>query len=467
MKNKLFLPFIILILILITLTFFSLYLITSAFKQNKTDKGLELVNLNDVVKGAQDYLEGKNTKGLEAILKRDNCGLVLYDLDGNVIYKSKSIKETLNKEEINKVMAKAGNGQKTAIVSYSKDHRKYNAVALISSNRKKLEDDSLRQKSVNALLILSASIGLLLLAAFLYLNFSIVKPFRKLEFFAGEVARGNLEIPLEQGRRNFFGAFTWAFDMLRSELKISREREALAEKSKKELVAALSHDVRTPIASIRAYAECLKSIADKNSPRADKYLDVILEKTDELAKLSQNMFMHAISDLEKLEITPSEYRSRELLNGIIEPLILQYDNRIVISPAFPDVGVITDKARLTQVFENILSNTEKYSPGSDIYIKSYVSDGVLVCCLKDCGNGVPPEEITFLFDKFYRGSNAKQSGKPGSGLGLYISRYILEKTDGWIKAYNYNENGVSGFAVEVAIKVATHPPAPSLAKEGE
>lgn len=453
MRNKLFLPFAILILILITLTFLFLFFINDAFDQNKADKGLELVNLNDVVKGAQDYLEGQNAKSLEAILKSGNCSLVLYDLDGNVIYKNKSIKETLNKEEINKVLSKTETGEKTAIVSYSKDHRKYNAVALILSNREKLEDGSLRQKSSNALWILSASIGLLLLTAFLYLNYSIVKPFRKLEFFAGEVAKGNLEIPLEQGRRNFFGAFTWAFDMLRSELKNSREREALAEKSKKELVAALSHDVRTPIASIRAYAECLKSIPEKNSPRADKYLDVILEKTDELAKLSQDMFMHAISDLEKLEITPAEYRSRELLNGIIEPLMLQHENRIIIVSPFPDMDVVTDKARLTQVFENIISNSEKYSPGKDIFISSYIEENMLVCSVRDTGKGVSPEDIPFLFDKFFRGINAKESGQPGSGLGLYIARYILDKTDGWIKAYNYSENGVSGFAVEVAIKV--------------
>ncbi|MDP4094819.1 MAG: ATP-binding protein, partial [Bacillota bacterium] len=89
----------------------------------------------------------------------------------------------------------------------------------------------------------------------------------------------------------------------------------------------------------------------------------------------------------------------------------------------------------------------------DIRISTYVSSEMLVCCFEDYGNGVQPEDIPFLFDKFFRGKNAKESGQAGSGLGLYTSRYILEKTGGQIKAYNFNQDGQSGFAVEISLKI--------------
>lgn len=87
---------------------------------------------------------------------------------------------------------------------------------------------------------------------FFYIQCKIIKPFRKLKRFAERIAKGNLDIPLEMDRHNLFGAFTESFDIMRSELKKARIAEARANTSKKELVAKLSHDIKTPVASIKA-----------------------------------------------------------------------------------------------------------------------------------------------------------------------------------------------------------------------
>lgn len=350
-----------------------------------------------------------------------------------------------NRVEINDIL---GNSP-----SYIDNESKQSIIELLENQEKSLGIEEKKSKIKVGIWGLFIGFLMLLTALFMIVYRKILHPFSKLTNFAAEVAKGNLDAPLVYPRQNIFGSFTWAFDMLRNELKITRERKEEAERTKKELVAVLSHDIRTPIASIKAYAECLNELPDKNTQRSERYIQVIIQKADELAKLSQDMFLHAISDLEKLEIAPMVYQSRELLNNILEPLILHYENRIVISSAIDDVSVYTDQARLAQVFENILSNADKYAPGSEVQIKTETRDHHLVCQFKDAGQGVLPEDLPFVFDKFYRGRNAKESGQAGSGLGLYICSHIVEKMGGRIRAYNDFEVGISGFVIEITLKI--------------
>ena len=90
---------------------------------------------------------------------------------------------------------------------------------------------------------------------YVYLNYAVIEPFQKLNGFAQRIAGGNLDVPLEMDRANIFGAFTESFDIMRSELKKAKIAEAKANAGKKELVAKLSHDIKTPVASIKAASE--------------------------------------------------------------------------------------------------------------------------------------------------------------------------------------------------------------------
>ena len=86
----------------------------------------------------------------------------------------------------------------------------------------------------------------------------LVRPFNKLSDFAASVSKGNLDVPLNMDRHNYFGAFTESFDRMREELKLSSEREAAANRSKQELVAELSHDIKTPVATFKATCEVME-----------------------------------------------------------------------------------------------------------------------------------------------------------------------------------------------------------------
>lgn len=113
---------------------------------------------------------------------------------------------------------------------------------------------------------------------YLYIMHSVIKPFHKLERFAERIAGGNLDIPLEMDRQNLFGAFTESFDIMRSELKKARAAEAKANASKKELVAKLSHDIKTPVASIKAALEVGAALASDEKVKGN--YEQIIRKAD-------------------------------------------------------------------------------------------------------------------------------------------------------------------------------------------
>lgn len=283
---------------------------------------------------------------------------------------------------------------------------------------------------------------------FLYIYLRIIKPFNKLEKFADRIAAGDLDFPLMVERKNTFGAFSWAFDLMRIELKKAKESEKEALAAKKTLVATISHDIKTPVASIRAYAEALNSGMAKTPERNERYLNVIISKADEVARLTDDLFLHAVSDMDKLSIEIKTYPATALMEEIFEPFFAQYGDRIKWKTEIPDVSIITDARRISQVFENIISNSIKYAEGSKIHIAFESLDGFLACYFEDFGGGIPSEDLPFIFDKFYRGKNSKD--KKGSGLGLFIVKYIMEKTGGNVCL----ENTQNGLIIKLAIKLS-------------
>ena len=140
-----------------------------------------------------------------------------------------------------------------------------------------------------------------------YVYIAILRPFDKMKGFADKIAQGNFDVPLEYERSNYFGAFTWAFDSMRKEITKARACEKEAIENNKTVIATLSHDIKTPIASIRAYAEGLEANLDSTPEKRQKYLQVITKKCDEVSKLTNDLFLHSLSDLDKLKMNPQTF----------------------------------------------------------------------------------------------------------------------------------------------------------------
>ncbi len=285
--------------------------------------------------------------------------------------------------------------------------------------------------------------GLLLFAwglgALVYVRF--VKPFLSLEGFASHVAAGNLDFPLPMYKRNYFGAFTESFDLMREELKAARRGEFEANRSKKELVAGLSHDIKTPVSTIKAYCELI-TLKSSEEDIVQK-TQIINEKADMIDHLISDMFHATLEDLTVLKIN-----CREEMSTILDDMLGQMNHlkRIHKVNPIPECLIHCDALRLSQVIDNIINNAYKYTE-SHIEVSSVLEQGYLRLTLRDFGEGVEESELPMVCEKFYRGRNS--SGTSGSGLGLYLAKQFMEGMKGSIDIYCDK-----GFVVTLFLRVA-------------
>ena len=305
-------------------------------------------------------------------------------------------------------------------------------------------------------------------AFILLVYFLLVKPVKEMEEFASSIAKGNLDVPLPIHKNNMFGSFTESFDLMREELKTARQREIEAEKAKREMVAELSHDLKTPVATIQATCEVLElkvskelEEAKKEADQSQKIIDelngylekisYISNKSETINQLVGNVFHATLDDMEEVKIEPSENDSR-LIEGYFNNL-KEYGN-IILDNHIPECLVYFDKLRMEQVIDNIVGNSYKYA-GTDIHVSfDEINNSVgnnskdnyfIRITIRDEGPGVDEEELPLILEKYYRGKNTKE--KQGYGLGLYLVNYYMEKQGGGMEYYNDN-----GFVVELLVR---------------
>lgn len=274
------------------------------------------------------------------------------------------------------------------------------------------------------------------IAACVYLLFRrTVKPFEKLKAFSGEVAKGNLDFPLTLDKYNTFGAFGEAFDIMRNNLKESRLAEQKSVVDKRRLMQEIGHEIKTPLASIRAIAECGYA-ADGNED-----FTVILDKTNTIDNLVNDFYHATLEEEGQLNIYLTRHSSKEFAQTIAS---CDYNGRATINTP-PDCFVLYDKIRMAQVIDNIVANSYKYAD-TDISIDIFERECKLITIIRDSGSGVPPEQLSFVMDRFYRGE--KTAEKLGQGLGLHICRKLIERMGGEMTCRNEG-----GFVVEITLPI--------------
>ncbi len=316
-------------------------------------------------------------------------------------------------------------------------------IAVLQENMRKAE---IQKSGANVILVLCGISILFFITAFGYIYFAILRPFDKLKDFAAKISSGDFDVPLKYERYNYFGEFTWAFDSMRNEITKTRASEKEAIENNKTVIATLSHDIKTPIASIRAYVEGLSANMDSSYEKREKYLSVITKKCDEVSRLTNDLFLHSVSDLDKLKLVCERIEICAFTESVIEEISAERDDVIFRTPDFA-AFVNTDKNRFTQLCENIINNARKYAK-TDIEVFFTREDENVILHFRDYGEGIPDENMPFIFDKFYRGNNC--GNEQGSGLGLYIVKYIVEKTGGKVVLQNREK----GLEVKVILPTA-------------
>ncbi len=296
------------------------------------------------------------------------------------------------------------------------------------------------KRSIIAAVVAATLIQVVILVLYVYsIKRNVTDPFKEMNEFAVRVAGGDLDIPLKVDGKHVFGEFTEAFDLMRTELKKARLAEREANEAKKELVAKLSHDIKTPVASIKSASEVGYEITKEEKTKT--YFNQINVKADQIKVLVDNLFNSSVQDVTAISVTPLEYSS-----GIIAEIIKNSDY-LGKAGAFtvPEAKIFVDKLRIQQVFDNLFMNSYKYAD-TDVEVSCVLEDEYLVVSVSDKGPGVSENDLPLLREKYKRGSNAE--GKDGAGLGLYLTDYFMNEMDGKLVI----ENAAPGLKVSVYIR---------------
>ena len=437
------------LIILISVVWFSVVLVFGLITEGKPETDPErILKLNDIV-----YDVEKNWGDASGLEKVDNgVGFVVTDLLGERVYATDAGDEAQDKYTVETAI-KNGYPYRPVIID-----GKVTGYVIMK------DDGSDGMRSFGLIMVIAMCVigAIFIIAALIYGSYvrkNISTPFRNMKSFAGRIAEGNLDAPLEMDRSNMFGAFTEGFDIMREELRASKEREVALQKREKELVASLSHDLKTPVTGIKLTCEVLKaklamgadgdpgataSVNDIATSDLEDKIDTIHTKADQIDALVTDLLSSTMEDLKELRVSCAD-ESSELLSDIVR----KHDDRELVSQGeVPEVVISVDARRMSQVIGNIITNSYKYAD-TPISVNYRLAEDHLEMRIEDEGPGVPPDELELITNKFYRGKQWAES-KEGSGLGLYISKLLMEKMDGDL----IPENTEKGFSIILLIPLS-------------
>ncbi len=390
--------------------------------------------------------------------------LKVIDLEGKVLFDSENIKPGKNDVYIDikssisydKSFAHQQSGKiKFTIPLVIKDTQIGNSIFIINS-RGKLT--ILERISVFYGLI-PIGVGFLFIAVlviFLYFRITrdFIKPLGELKDATDSIILGNYDKKIKYRNNTELGQFCNNFEFMRDELKTALNKAQELERSRKELIACVSHDLRTPIASIKAYVDGLKNGLAVDEEKRNKYISVISKKTDSLIELINDLFQHSQAELGELKMVFTESYSGEFLNRIVQPMKLEAQKKSIvlyIKEPITNVIISVDKVRIEQVIMNLIQNAIKYTPeGGNIYFSTEIEGKNLKMIVKDNGFGISQRDLPFIFEKFYRGEKSRSRDFGGAGLGLSICKYIVEKHGGSIDVVSIEDEG-SEFSFTIPI----------------
>lgn len=296
----------------------------------------------------------------------------------------------------------------------------------IYNNSEKMESHKLLLIYNLFLFIVAVSI----LSMLFYIRKKILKPFHEIVDLPYELSKGHLKIEIKENKSRFFGKFLWGLDLLRENLEAHKIRELKLEKEKKTLILSISHDIKTPVSTIKLYA---KALYDNLYDTEEKRVEVakgIEEKANQIEGFVRDIIATSTDNLLDITVNTGEFYLSELIFKIRKA----YDEKLKLllidfwMEEYDDIILKGDVDRLIEVMENIFENAIKYGDGKQIGVSFGDEDYCKLITITNSGNPIPETEFIHMFESFWRGSNAYE--KPGNGLGLYICKEIMKKMDG-------------------------------------
>ena len=310
--------------------------------------------------------------------------------------------------------------------------------------------EALLSSSAAVLCVYGGAVAAALLLVIAWTNFYLTRNLfrhisQPLDALTAGVARirdGDLDTPIAYGGEDEFRAACDAVDEMAARLKTSLDQQQLQQQKKQELMAGMSHDLKSPLTSIRAYTEALMDGVARDAETQQRYLQTIHAK-----ELDMEVLVNRLFQLAKLDVSayPAHLEPLPLLQTM-QALTRTWNtgDMDVTLEIPPELAVTADRELLNRVTENLLGNSCKYG-GQErtcVRISARESSGMAELSFADNGTGVPPEQLPRIFDAFYRGDAARTAPGNGSGLGLAVVKKAAEEMHGSAWAENRPEGGL-------------------------
>jgi PAS domain S-box-containing protein len=232
---------------------------------------------------------------------------------------------------------------------------------------------------------------------------------------------------------------------------------------KDEFLSIASHELRTPVTSIKGYTQLAKTLIRENDlATSEEYLDIALDQIDRMSRLILELLDVSRIETGRLEIRREPIQWTAFVRDVVHRHPAASDRRFHVSLPESAKEVYGDRDRLEQVLGNLLENAAKYSPdGSDIYVTVEDRGEQLVTAVCDRGIGIPADELGQVFERFHRGRQVSSTNYGGLGLGLYITKQIVERHGGTIWVDSKERSGTTFFfSLPVAAVAAGVEPVP-------
>ncbi|MCR2822296.1 sensor histidine kinase [Lederbergia panacisoli] len=273
-----------------------------------------------------------------------------------------------------------------------------------------------------------------------YVSKSIITPIKNLSIAAKKISEGNLEYSVASPNKDELGELSQTFESMRLKLKRAKAAQQQYEQNREELIASISHDLKTPLTSIKGY---IKGIQDgvANSPeKLERYMDIIYSTANDMDGLIDELFLHSKLDLKQLPFHFEKVDLYSFFADFVEELAFNLEKEqgtaTLIANKSDSYVVEADRDQLKRVVTNIVQNSLKYMDTNQKEVKVQLlskPDEVIVE-MQDNGRGMNKEDLPYIFESFYRTDTSRNSSTGGSGLGLSIVKKIIEEHGGTVWA---------------------------------
>lgn len=429
------------------LAFYTVYHRYAGFHSLELKKG-ELAELAEFVERNSDTIIQGNTDGLEKLADRFVVSYDIRDRENNLVSSSeKDVGDEDHRfafELFEEMRSYSAHTDSIVIPLSGKPDGRVRGILTLTQK----EDREFQAVFLVELLIPVVVFTIFILALSKRFSNQLRKPLGELMEAADKIKTGDLDFSVKCRQDDEIGDLANAFESMRENLKNSLFREWRTEQDRRDMVAAITHDLRTPLAIIQGHAEGLQDGLKQDGEKLDSYLDMILKNSQRAKKLIEEMNELSEVDGEGFAINLAETDLIRLIREKFSELEAPCRQKGILlqTELLAEDGVSgfysVDEFRLSQAIDNITSNSIRFTPpGGNIQLRADLQEDGISLRIADSGPGFSGKDLANAFRKFYKGDPARSSEKGHSGLGLYIASAIIGKHGGTISAGNNSSGG--------------------------